>query len=219
MSYATARKAMVDSQLAPNTITDRAILEIFGTIPKELFLPEAFKHTCYKDEDIFLPNGRVIIENMTLAKQIQALDLSVDDVVLCLGDISGYAAAILSPMVSTVVRVEEDPHALAFSDEVYEELDMMNIVSIQGGLTQGDKAHAPFSKILLCGATYAQPMSLIEQLSYDGIMTYVERPNPLATGEIIKVKRIDHSTLEEEKLGMSAVPYCLGHEPEKEFAF
>ncbi|MBL4589544.1 MAG: hypothetical protein JKY11_05650 [Alphaproteobacteria bacterium] len=218
MYFEDARKAMVDSQLAPNGITDSKILDAFSTLPRELFLPDAYQRTCYKDEDINLPNGRAVLDPLTLAKLISAADIQEHDVILCIGDISGYAAAILSKLATTIIRLEEDHHALSFSEEIYENADIINIVSIQQKLSDGDMAHAPFNKIILCGASTLKPQHLIKQLSDDGALCYVHKNNPMTLGAIKKIKKVGASEHIEETIGMSATAYCLGYESEKAFA-
>ena len=39
--FAAARRAMVDSQLRPEGVTDPAVLEAMASVPREQFVPEA----------------------------------------------------------------------------------------------------------------------------------------------------------------------------------
>ena len=38
--FAAARRAMVDSQLRPEGVTDPAVLEAMGSVPREQFVPD-----------------------------------------------------------------------------------------------------------------------------------------------------------------------------------
>ncbi|MGB1076869.1 MAG: protein-L-isoaspartate O-methyltransferase family protein [Bdellovibrionales bacterium] len=219
MNFKQARKAMVESQLMPNGITNRLLLDTFLNISRESFFPEPYKSTCYKDENITLPDGRIIIEPLGIAKLIEAANISKKEVVLCMGDISGYSSAIVSHLASTVIRIEQDAHALVFSESIYKELGIMNIVSIEGAIAHGDARHAPFDKIILCGASHKQPDHLIEQLSYGGALCYIHKENPLSLGEIRKVTRKNAQDIEITTIGTSPIPYCVGYEPIKEFSF
>ncbi len=218
MNFKDMRIAMVEGQLSPNGITDEDVLKAFLMTPRELFLPQEYKHTCYRDEDIHLPNGRSVLDPLTLAKLISGASIDPEDVVLCIGDISGYAAAIVAELASTVVRLEEDPHALAFSEEIYQKLDLTNIVSLQEKLRHGDVVHAPFDKIILCGASFTAPDHLIKQLSYGGSLCYVHKDNPLSLGTIKVILRINEQEQEEKYVGMSATHYCLDYGVEEGFS-
>ena len=219
MNFTDARQAMVESQLMPNGISDEQILKAFSEIPREPFLPEGYQYTCYKDEDIILPNKRSIIAPLTLAKLIKSSSIGKDDVVLCIGDVSGYSSAVIAQLASTVIRVESDPAAIAFSEEVFQTLDIMNIVSIEGRLSEGDKQHAPFDRIILCGASAETPQHLIRQTSEEGALIYVQKESSLSVGNIVKIinnPTKNHSFIKGENV---QAPYCLGYEPQKEFVF
>lgn len=218
MNFVSARNAMVESQLMPNGVVDQDILDAFLTVPRERFLPKKYQNTAYQDKDILLPESRMVLAPETLGKLICSLRLSSQDIVLCLGDVSGYVSAVLSMLSSTVVRVDSDPHALAFSDALYTELDIVNIVSIQGDITKGDQAHAPFDKIILCGASGEEPQVLVKQLSPSGVLSYVQKDDGFSSGKLISVERQDlgaHSVTVHDDV---SAEYCLGYEPKKVFS-
>lgn len=219
MNFDVAREAMVECQLMPSGITEQAVLDAFSAIPREAFMPEKYQGIAYQDKDILFSNGRDILAPTTFAKLIKALDVSPEDIVLCLGDISGYAAAILSSLVSTVVRVEEDPHALDFADQLYQSLDMLNVVSIQGDISKGDNAHAPFDKIILCGASAIEPNVLMRQLSPSGVLSYIYKTEEHHCGYVSSVTSVSLGEFERQNHGEVAACYCLGYEPKKKFAF
>ena len=62
MDYARARINMVENQLRPNRIEDRALIEAMLNVPRERFVPKALAGVAYADEDLRLPDGRYLIE-------------------------------------------------------------------------------------------------------------------------------------------------------------
>ncbi len=52
MNYAVARQNMVESQIRPNKVTDRALIAALRDLPRELFVPKALRGIAYVDEDI-----------------------------------------------------------------------------------------------------------------------------------------------------------------------
>ena len=51
-NFAAARHNMVESQLRTNKVTNAAMIEAFETVPRELFVPKAYRGIAYLDEDL-----------------------------------------------------------------------------------------------------------------------------------------------------------------------
>ena len=58
--FAAARRAMVDSQLRPLGVTDPAVLEAMGSVPREHFVPEDSRPLAYADRAVALGDGRFL---------------------------------------------------------------------------------------------------------------------------------------------------------------
>src|SRR5262245_32619511 len=52
MKFEAARRSMIDSQLRPNKVTDQALLDAMAIIPREEFVPAAYRSVAYVDEDV-----------------------------------------------------------------------------------------------------------------------------------------------------------------------
>ena len=112
MSFAAARNNMVESQLRPNRVTDENVLAAFGSVPRELFVPESMRGIAYVDEDLEIAPRRWLMEPMVLARLVQAAEIRPGDIALAVGCGAGYCCAILAQLANTVVAVESD-HELA----------------------------------------------------------------------------------------------------------
>ena len=84
--YATRRIMMVDTQVRPSDVTKFPIIDAMLAVPRETFVPDALREAAYVGENLDLAPGRVLLEARTLAKMLDALDLSPGDLVLHVGD-------------------------------------------------------------------------------------------------------------------------------------
>jgi protein-L-isoaspartate(D-aspartate) O-methyltransferase len=168
IDHAVARHNMVENQLRPSRIDEPRVLKAMGEIPRELFVPKALRGVAYGDEDLVLGQGRFLIEPLALAKMVQSAEPRGEDVALVVGDITGYAAAVLSRLVATVFLLVPAGTAAEPIEKLLSELGCDNVVLQQGDAMQGHPAQAPFDLVLLAGSVPAIPPALIEQLADRG---------------------------------------------------
>ena len=168
VDFAAARFNMVESQLRTNKVTDLRLLGAFETVPRERFVPEPLRGIAYIDEDVPLGGGRFVMEPRVLARLLQAADPGPEDVALDLGCGSGYATAILSRLVATVVALEDDAALAAAANRTLEKLEIDNAVVVEGRLTEGYPKQAPYNVILLGGAVAEVPAAIADQLAEGG---------------------------------------------------
>lgn len=139
-----ARQAMIDSQLRPQGVTDRALVAAFRAVPREDFLPDALRPLAYRDRGIALGDGKVMIAPVALALLIDALGVELGDRVLSIGPGSDYAAAILKELGAETVTVDNKTPE------------------------KGNKDKAPYDHILVNGAIEDVPPALVDQLADGG---------------------------------------------------
>ena len=183
MQFATLRKAMVDSQIRPNKVIDDQVIEAFATIPRELFVSRQMQDLAYIDEDIHLSGGRFIIEAMVMARMIQALSLKPSDNVMCIGAGTGYGAAILSSLVSSVIAIETRINMVEKAQQIVAGLDIGNVAVVKSRLQEGYPSEAPYQGIIIEGGVEFVPQTLFDQLSDGGHVVSVHRPRGRDVGE------------------------------------
>ena len=146
---------MVEGQVKPNKVTDPAIIDAMLEIPRELFVPSAQRGVAYVDEDLPIGRGRYLIEPMVLARMIQEAEIGAGDVVLDVGCASGYSTAVMARLANTVVAVESDHEFAQQAGTLLSQLGVDNAVVMEGTLTAGYPAQAPYQRILVrrTGAT------------------------------------------------------------------
>ncbi|MDA9929634.1 protein-L-isoaspartate O-methyltransferase [Alphaproteobacteria bacterium] len=180
--FTKARKIMVDSQIRPNKVTDLRVLEAFGEVPREAFVGKHQRAIAYIDEDLSLPGGRYIMEPMISARIIQALHIRPSDNVLVVGGGTGYGAAILARLAASVIIVESRAQLVEKCQETLVAVGLDNAVAVKSRLADGFAKEAPYDRILIEGAVESVPDGLLQQLSADGLLAAIWRPQDSPVG-------------------------------------
>jgi protein-L-isoaspartate(D-aspartate) O-methyltransferase len=217
VDFAAARSNMVESQIRTNKVTDPHLLDAFETTPRERFVPEPLRGIAYVDQDVALGGERFVMEPMVLAKLLQAARPGPGDVALDLGCGSGYATAILSRLVATVVALEVDAALAAAANQTLDELEIDNAVVVEGPLVEGYPKQAPYNVILLNGAVSEVPLAIADQLAEGGrLVTVVSVGAGLGRATLM---RRDSGVISSRILCDASVPVLPGFEAAPGFVF
>ncbi|QPC87546.1 methyltransferase domain-containing protein [Mesorhizobium sp. NBSH29] len=170
-SFSEMRVKMVDGQLRTTDVTDAAILDVMGNVPRESFVPQNLRDLAYIDEDLQVAPGRFIMEASPFAKLLQLADISSRDHVLDVGSATGYSAAVLAGLAASVTALESDS---ALADKARENLSSLsNVTIVTGSLAKGASAQAPFDVIVINGAVDVVPQPMFDQLAERGRLVVV----------------------------------------------
>ncbi|MGD9508658.1 MAG: protein-L-isoaspartate O-methyltransferase [Geminicoccaceae bacterium] len=185
---AVARANMVENQLRPNRIDDVGVLAAMGAVPRERFVPATLRDCAYGDEDLALGGGRFLIEPLALAKLLQAAAPLPGDVALLLGDVTGYAAAVLSRLVGSVCSLVPPGASVAEVEGALRSEACDNVVVEQAAPDVGAPGRAPFDLIVLVGAVPEIPSSLLDQLGPAGRLVGVVDQG--RSGKVVVAQRV-----------------------------
>ena len=166
--FATARVAMVDSQVRPSDVTRLAIIQAMLAVPREDFVPAALRPVAYLGEHVPLAPGRVLLDPRVFAKMIDALDLGPQSRVLDLGCGLGYSTAIMARIAGSVAAVEENADLARQATSALAAHGIGNAAVEQGPLDAGLPRHAPYDAIIIEGGVQAMPEALTGQLAPGG---------------------------------------------------
>ena len=103
--FATARKAMVDSQLRTSGVNAPFVLERMGQVAREAFVPETARAAAYMDRTVRLPGGGVLPPPVFHGMLLEEARPRGEDVVLVVDGGSGYLPELVRPMVTSVETV------------------------------------------------------------------------------------------------------------------
>ena len=96
--FAAARRAMIESQLRPEGVTDPAVLAAMASVPRERFVPAALQPLAYSDRPLDLGDGKAMMPPAALAKLITELEPRPGERALIVGAGSDYAATVLKTL-------------------------------------------------------------------------------------------------------------------------
>ncbi len=165
-SFTAMRRAMVDSQLRPSDVTDRAIVAAMANVAREEFVPADRARVAYTDRAIPLGNGRSLNPPLTTGQMLVAADVRIDDHVLIVGAATGYLATILARLATSVVALESED---MLADRAAETLgELANVTLVRGPLAAGWAKAAPYSLIIVDGAVQHIPDTFAKQLAPGG---------------------------------------------------
>ena len=168
MDYKAARHMMVEAQLRTNRVITPELIEALESVPRETFVPRQMAGGAYVDGAVPIGNGRSLMEPMVFGRLLQTAAIKDSDVVLDVGCASGYSAAVLSHVASTVVALEVDSELAGRASANLAQLGVDNVAVVTGPLTEGDAAHGPYDVIIIEGQIPAVSKALLDQLAEGG---------------------------------------------------
>jgi protein-L-isoaspartate(D-aspartate) O-methyltransferase len=146
------------------------VLEAMGRVPREKFIPEAFRENAYDDRPLPIGEDQTISQPYIVAVMLQHLALQATDRVLEVGTGSGYATALLSLLCAEVFSVERHAPLAASAEKALRDLGCRNVTIRIGDGRRGWREHAPYDAILVSAATAEIPAELFAQLREGGRM-------------------------------------------------
>lgn len=170
--YATARKRMVEEQLAApgRDITNRRVLAVMGKVPRHELVPADVRPLAYADHALLIGHGQTISQPFVVAFMTEKLDPKPTDHVLEIGTGSGYQAAVLSELVAAVYTIEIIEPLAHRAEADLKRLGCTNVHVRAGDGYKGWPEAAPFDAIIVTCAPDHVPQPLVDQLKEGGRM-------------------------------------------------
>jgi protein-L-isoaspartate(D-aspartate) O-methyltransferase len=175
---------MITRQVVRRGLRDPRLLAALRAVPREAFVPPAWRELAYSDAPLPIGEGQTISQPFIVAYMIDALDLRPEDRVLEVGAGSGYAMAVVAELVGPGGGEPERDDGGAATGEVYgierhatlaaaaaERLCALGYAHAHvrhGDGTLGWPEHAPFEGILVSAGGPEVPPALLEQLAVGG---------------------------------------------------
>jgi protein-L-isoaspartate(D-aspartate) O-methyltransferase len=167
-SLAARREIMMSEDLLARGIRDQAVLKAMEEVPREAFVAEGMEELAYEDYPLPIAEGQTISQPYIVAYMSEALELKASDRVLEIGTGSGYAAAVLSSIVTDVYTVERLAGLAESARQRLEQIGYGNVHVLEGDGTLGWPEHAPYDAIVVTAGAPDVPKPLLEQLAVGG---------------------------------------------------
>ncbi len=198
IDYRQTRLRMVETQIAERGVTDIAVLRAMSIVPREAFVPQHLRDYAYDDTAIPLAQGQTISQPYIVALMIAAADLNPVNRVLEIGTGSGYAAAVLAEITSSVVTIERLPALADIARRRLQRLGYVNVEVICGDGTRGHEAGAPFDAILSAAGSRTVPPAWKQQLTIGGRL--LMPLGPLGYQQLVRIVRLTNDDFSDESL-------------------
>lgn len=185
----TARRRMVEQQIATRGVRSELVLNAMLRVPREAFLPDRLIEFAYDDTPLPIAEGQTISQPYIVAFMIEALALKGGEKVLEVGAGSGYAAAVLAEIATSVFAIERIPSLAQEAQTRLAGLGYTNVEVVEGDGTRGLPEHAPYDAIIVAAGGPKVPQSLKEQLAIGGRMV-IPVGIDQRSQELIRVTRV-----------------------------
>ncbi len=190
-------------------IRDPRVLKAIETVPRELFVEEAYAEIAYADRSLPIDCGQTISQPFIVAFMTEKLSVGDRDKVLEVGTGSGYQAAVLARLCRRVYTIERYSTLLRQAEERFKALGIANITAMLGDGMKGWPQQAPFDRIIVTAAAEAVPEALVDQLKVGGIM--VLPVGPVGGAQYLhRLVRTEDGYEDEELLAVRFVPLVPG---------
>lgn len=218
IDYAQARHAMVEQQVRPWEVLDARVLEVLGTVPREEFVPEAYRAVAYGDLEIPLGEGQRMLKPVVAGRALQALLPQPGEVVLEIGTGSGYVTACLAQLGHEVLSLER---SAALADAARGRLAARGLANaaVETADAFAWNTQRRFDAICVTAAVDQVPDRFVEWLKPGGRMFIVHGRAPVMEAVLVHRSGDEVNASRTESLFDTELGYLAGAEPTAEFHF
>lgn len=151
-------------------ITDKAVLDAIGKIPRHLFMDSSFEDHAYQDKAFPIAADQTISQPYTVAFQTEKLEIEKGDKVLEIGTGSGYQTAVLCELGAKVYSIERQRELYKKTKTFLSKIGYRPKHLSFGDGYKGMPDYAPFDKIIVTAGAPFVPNDLLGQLKVGGKM-------------------------------------------------
>ena len=217
MNIDDARKNMVDCQIKTWDVFDLEVIDAFGKVKREDFVPPGYQELAFADINLDLGDSQKMMSPKVEARILQALAPGNQDKVLEIGSGSGHMTALLAVLSKEVISFECRKNLFETATSNLKKASMDNVKIYHGnGLTEYKK-FVPYDVIVLSGATPCRQRTIEESLAVGGRMFTI-----VGSGDVMEaqlVQRISESNWHLEILFETSSEILNGSEIKPVFEF
>lgn len=200
-----ARRGMIERDLVGRGIRDTRILEVMGSLERELFVPDKLRSLAYEDRPLPIGAGQTISQPYIVALMTELLGLKGSERVLEVGTGSGYQTAVLGKLAAEVYSIEIIPTLSQRAKALLERLGLDNVHLRVGDGFFGWEERGPYEAILVTASAPKIPEPLWQQLRESGRLI-MPLGNDRQTQRLVRVTKVDGKQVIENISGVVFVP-------------
>lgn len=214
MNVEHARHAMIEQQVRPWDIVDLQVLAAMSAIPRENFVPPAYRDLAFADTALPIGHGETMFKPVLEGRMLQGLKLQPNDEVLEIGTGTGFITACLARLCRSLVTVDLHADFIAAAKIRLAELDLNNVRFEQADALAFDPGQQ-FDAIAVTGAVTEVPPSFLNWLRPGGRLFIIRGQSPVQ--EAVCLTRTAQG-FDTESLFETDIPYLTGAQPVDRFS-
>ena len=213
MDFERARFNMVEQQVRPWEVLDRAVLDLMERAPRDAFVPKEYRRLAYADIAVPIGNGETMLPPRVEGRLLQALRIGPEDRVLEIGTGSGFLTWLLAQRAAHVTSIEIDP---ALAERARANLAAHGVGNATVEVGDGRRGHGQRYDAIAVGGSIPVPEPAFEErLEVDGRLFVVIGTAP--TMEAMLVHRTGESEWIRESMFETVLPPLAGCEAPRRF--
>jgi protein-L-isoaspartate(D-aspartate) O-methyltransferase len=179
-----ARRQMIDQQVRTWDVLDRRVLDTLAAVPRERFVPEAYRAVAFADAPIPIGHGQFILPPALDGRILQALAPLRGERALEVGTGSGFFAACLAQLTGSVDSIEIHADLAEGAARAIGELGISR-VSIEAGDALAREYDAAYEVVAVTGALPAPERRFERALTVGGRMFVVVGVAPVMEARLV----------------------------------
>jgi protein-L-isoaspartate(D-aspartate) O-methyltransferase len=184
MNTEFARRQMVGQQIRTFEVSDARVLEVLTELPREEFVPPAFRHMAFADMKVPLAHGQFMMTPTIEGRLLQMLAVGPEDDVLEIGTGSGFLCACLARLGRTVVSIDVFPD---FPEAAETKLRSLGLGNVTLGTMDATRELPPghFDAIAVTASCPAFDDRFFDALKPDGRLFVIVGNPPVMEAKLI----------------------------------
>lgn len=215
-SIRLARDNMVNHQIRGWEVVDVRVLDTLAAVPREAFVPSAWRSMAFADLAIPLGHGQSMMKPVVEGRMLQALQLLPDEKVLEIGTGSGFITACLAHLAGHVTSIElHESLARGAADA----LAAQNIANVSLHTDEAVRSWQPdshFDAIVVTGAVAQVPARWHDWMAPGGRMFVIHGMQPIMCASLLRNEAAGRIVT--DSLFDTCLPYLSHAEPQPDAA-
>lgn len=118
---------MIDQQVRAWTVLDEDVLDVLGNVPREHFVPDAYRSLAFADVEIPIGHEQAMMTPTVEGRVLQALELEGDEQILEIGTGTGFLTACLASLGGQVTSIDIHEEFVRNALRKLDDLDVRNV--------------------------------------------------------------------------------------------
>lgn len=209
MQFDVAREQMVTQQVRAWDVLDEHALDTLRRVPRERFVPDAYRDTAFADSSIPLGHGEHMLAPKVVGRFLQALALTERDSVLEVGTGSGYLTAAMAMQAARVRSIDRHDDFVAAARRRVAELGLGSVeLATADAFAAGALGAGSWDAVVLTGSLPTYDTRFEQRLAIGGRLFAVLGSAPIMQATLIR--RVTPSEWTREVLFETVIDSLVG---------